>query len=48
MNLLQNEYKYNVNFRKYVDECCKKNGYTLEDALKDEQVKRMFWRYTEV
>ena len=49
MNLLiKNEYKYNSNFKKYVDEYCTKNGCTPEDAFKDEQVKRIFWRYTEV
>lgn len=48
MNFICNEYKFNSNFRKYVDEYCKENGCTPEDAFNDEQVKRMFWRYTEV
>ncbi|MBD5487302.1 MAG: hypothetical protein HDR13_00685 [Lachnospiraceae bacterium] len=48
MNLIQNEYRYNSNFKKYVDEYCAKNECTLEDAFQNEQVKRKFWMYTEV
>ena len=48
MNLIKNEYMYNSNFREYVDEYCVNNGCTLEDAFKDDQVKRKFWMYTEV
>lgn len=48
MNLIHNEYKYNPNFKKYVDEYCAKNGCTLADAFNSEQIKHMFWRYTEV
>lgn len=48
MNLMMNEYKYNSNFRKYVDEYCNKNKCSIEDALNDSHVKQMFWRYTEV
>ena len=48
MNLICNEYKFNKNFKNFVDEYCKKNGCTREDAFKDEQIKRIFWRYTEV
>ena len=48
MNLICNEYKFNKNFKNFVDEYCKKNGWTKEDAFKDEQIKRIFWRYTEV
>lgn len=48
MSLVQNEYKFNAVFREYVDEYCKHNGCTLEEAFNDEQVKRKFWMYTEV
>lgn len=46
--LIHNEYKYNQNFKKYVDEYCDKNGCTVNEAFKNEDIKRMFWRYTEV
>ena len=48
MNLIRNEYVFNSNFRKYVDEYCANNGCTLEDAFNNEQVKRTFYMYTEV
>lgn len=48
MNLLQNEYRYNKNFRKYVDEYCDKNGCTVDEAFNDTHIKQIFWRYTEV
>ena len=48
MSLIQNEYRYNANFRKYVDEYCASNGCTPEEAFKDDQVKRKFYMYTEV
>ena len=46
--LIKNEYRYNSNFKKYVDEYCAKNECTLEDAFKTDQVKKKFWIYTEV
>lgn len=46
--LIENEYNYNSNFKKYVDEYCKNNKCAIKDALNNEQVKRMFWRFTEV
>lgn len=48
MDLIHNEYRFNSNFRKYVNEYCKKNDCSIEDALKDKNIKRMFWRYTDV
>lgn len=48
MNLMRNEYKYNTNFRKYVDKYCIDSGCDLEEAFKSEQVKQMFWKYTEI
>lgn len=47
-NLIKNEYKHNSNFRKYVDEYCKQNRCTIDEAFCNEDVKRMFWRCTEV
>lgn len=48
MTLIENEYNFNRNFRKYVDEYCVKNEYTLEEAFNSEHIKKIFWRYTEV
>ncbi len=48
INLIKNEYRYNSNFRKYVDEYCNKNRCTVDEAFTNENVKRMFWRYAEV
>lgn len=48
MNLMRNEYQYNSNFRKYVDEYCNRNKCTIEDAFNNEIIRRMFLRYTEV
>ena len=48
MSLIENEYRYNSYFRKYVDEYCEKNGCTLETAFKNDQIKRKFYLYTEV
>lgn len=47
-NLIKNEYNYNTNFRNFVDEYCKNNGCSLEEAFNAEQVKGKFWMYTEV
>ena len=46
--MIKNEYNYNTYFKRYVDEFCRVNNCTIEEALENEQVKRMFWRYTEV
>lgn len=48
MDLIKNEYKYNSNFKKYVDDYCKKNRCEVEDAFNDRSVKKMFWRFTEL
>lgn len=48
MDLMINEYKYNTNFQRYVDEFCERNNCTIDDVFENEQVKRMFWKYTEV
>lgn len=48
MDLMRNEYRYNLNFKKYVDEYCDKNMCTVDEAFNDQHVKQMFWKYTEV
>lgn len=47
-NLMENEYRYNSNFKKYVDEYCNNNRCTVDEAFGDEEIKRTFWRYTEI
>ncbi len=46
--MLENEYRYNKNFRDYVDKYCKTYGYTVEEALTHELVRQAFLLYTEV
>ena len=48
MDLIRKEYSYNTYFRKYVDEFCRKYKCTLEDALKNEHIRQIFWRYTDL
>lgn len=48
MRLMHNEYKFNGNFRRCVDEYCEKNKCTLEDAFDSDQVKKKFYMYIEV
>ncbi len=48
MSLIKNEYHYNSKFKKYVDEYCKKNKISVEEAFCKIHIKRMFWRYTDV
>lgn len=43
MDLMKNEYRYNLSFRKYVDEYCYKNGCSLEDAFDDENIKKILY-----
>lgn len=47
-NLMRNEYQHNSNFGKYVYEYCNKNRCTVDEAFYNEEIKRMFWMYTEV
>ncbi len=46
--MIENEYRHNKRFRVYVDEYCEENGLTLEQALKRDEVKRMFRYYTDL
>lgn len=48
MNMIENEYKFNSDFKKYVDEYCENHECTLEDAFNDDDIKQIFWKYTEV
>lgn len=48
MNMIINEYKYNSDFMEYVDKYCEKNNCSLEDAFNDDDIKQVFWKYTEV
>lgn len=48
MRMIRNEYMYNSNFRHYVDGFCRSNNCTIDEAFNNEEVKKMFWRYTEV
>ena len=47
-NLMKNEYRYNSNFRKFVDEYCNNNRCTVDEAFCSEEIKKMFWIYTEL
>lgn len=48
MNLMMNEYRYNNNFKKIVDDYCVENGCEIEEAFNDKSVKQMFLRVTEL
>ena len=48
MGLIENEYRHNIRFRRFVDRYCEENGLTVEQALERDEVKRAFWHYTEV
>lgn len=46
--MIYNDYIFNRNFRKYVDSYCQEHGVTVHEALKVDEVKRAWRRYTEV
>ena len=48
MDIIQNEYKFNGKFRKFVDEYCKEHKCEKQDAFNQKLIKQEFWRYTEV
>lgn len=48
MKNILNEYRFNRKFREYVDEYCKENGISVEDALSQEKVKNICRHHTEV
>lgn len=45
---LENEYRYNPDFREYVDKYCKQYNLTVEEALRHEIVKQVYLYYAEV
>lgn len=48
MTNLHNEYRFNKNFQKYVDTYCEVHNITVEEALREEVVKKVSLYYTEV
>lgn len=46
--MIEKEYRFNVNFRRYVDRYVENRGITVEEALKHEIVQQAFLMYTEV
>lgn len=47
-NLMRNEYVYNLNFKKYVDEYCKTHKCTIEEAFEHPNVRQIFLYFTDV
>ena len=45
---MQNEYKFNEKFKKYVDKYCIANKCTVEEAFRHELVRQAYLYYTEV
>ena len=48
MSNLENEYRYNPDFREYVDKHCKRYNLTVEEALRQEIVKQVYLYYAEI
>ena len=48
MSNLENEYRYNPDFREYVYKQCKRYNLTVEEALRQEIVKQVYLYYAEV
>lgn len=48
MGLMINEYRYNSNFREYVDEYCDENNCSIEEAFNNIYVRQKFWMVTEL
>lgn len=46
--MIEREYRFNKNFRRYVDKYAEKHGITAEEALKHEIVRQVWLQYTEV
>lgn len=46
--MIENEYRYNMNFRQYVDQYAKDHEISVEEALKHEIVRQVCLQYTEV
>ena len=48
MTLVENDYRWNRNFRKYVDKYAKEHDITPEGALEHEVVRQVWRYYTEL
>lgn len=46
--MIENEYRHNKRFRQEVDKYCMENSLTVEQALKQDKVKRMFRYYMDL
>lgn len=46
--MIENECRHNKRFRQAVDKYCRENSLTVEQALKQDEVKRMFRYYTDL
>lgn len=46
--MIQNDYKFNQQFQKFVDAYCQENGVSVDEALGHVEVKRAWRQYTEV
>lgn len=40
--MMENEYRFNVKFRNFVDQFADEKGISVEDAFKEERVKHVF------
>lgn len=46
--MIEREYRFNANFRRYVDQYAKDQGITVVEALKQTEVRAAFQHYREV
>lgn len=45
--LMENEYRFNLDFRRYVDRYCNTHGKTVKEALTHEMVRQAYLMYTD-
>lgn len=46
--LMKNDYRYNTDFRNYVDKYCQKQGISIEDAMQHVIAREVWRQYTEL
>lgn len=46
--MIENEYRHNAAFQRFVDKYCEKHGITVREALERQVVKDVFQHYREV
>ena len=46
--MMKNEYFHNSYFRNFVNEYCNKNRITIDEAFKEEEIKKLFLRLTDL